>query len=138
MRFSRRFRRSLVRFVLAGAFAATVWVPIAAASNVVEKGGQLVPASQASSIAAQPQTVLHPVARYTANGDVVVGSRVVSTPSTGRIIGPVGTPTPATAAASTSGFDWRDTGIGIASAFAAAFLLAAVYLVRRRTRLTPA
>ena len=134
MRFSRRFRRSLSRLILAGAFAAIVWVPTAAASNVVELRGQLVPASQ---VAAQPQVVSHPVARYTADGDLYVGSRVVSTASTGRVIGVVGTSVPATAAASATSFDWRDTVLGIAS-FAACVLLACGYVVRRRVRLTPA
>jgi hypothetical protein len=133
MRSSRRFRRSLSRLILAGAFAAIVWVPTAVASNVVELHGQLVPVSQ---VAAQPQVVANPVAHYTSSGDVVIGSRLVSTASTGRIVGVVGTAVPAATAASSTSFDWRDTVLGIA-AFAAC-ILAVAYILRRRMRLTPA
>ncbi len=151
MRFHRRFHRSLRRLVIAGAVAGTVWVPAAAASHVVQIGGQLVPASHVSSWqanAGQPSGTSDQLGRYTESGDVYTGGTRIRMPSTGysRIIGTVGIAARASAVQSASastastgnGFDWRDTGIGIASAFAACVVLAGAYMVRRRIRLTPA
>lgn len=118
MRFDRRFRRRLRRFILAGALAAAVWVPVAAATpaqsapaGFVQVGGDLV---QRSQLPAWRHLELR-------------GSRSSSLPSA------------ATAAATgASGYDWRDTAIGIAAFAAACLVLGGFYVARRRARLTPA
>ena len=114
MRLSRRFRRLFPRIVLVLVVACAIGVPTAAASDY-----------------------------YTKSGDVYVG-RPVPMPSThySKIVGTVPTAAQVRAAQAASsagnGFDWRLTGITLGSTFAACLLLAGVYTVRRRTRLTPA
>jgi hypothetical protein len=121
MRFSRKFRRSLHRLLLAGALAGAAWAPASAlASNGVQ-----------------------PAARYDKSGDVYIG-RAVPMPSTSYspIVGTMknspAQPAATTQASSTAGFDWRAATIAIASVFAACVLLATAYVARRRMRLTPA
>ena len=113
MRLSRRFRRLFPRIVLVLVVACAIGVPTAAASDY-----------------------------YTKSGDVYVG-RPVPMPSThySKIVGTVPTTAQvkaAQAASAGNGFDWRLTGITLASVFAASLVLSGMYIARRRTRLTPA
>ena len=129
---NRKFSRSLRRMILAGLFAGAGFAPAVASAHVSPLGGPTAP-QKAATVAASTSFVQ-------VGGDLVQRSQVAMYKH--EVLGTAQSVTPAAStvskAGNSSGFNWLAAVIAVAAVAAACFLAAGAYVIRRRTRLTPA